>query len=341
MQESVHARCATTKNESNVKVHSAHLRTADPDEAAAALRLFCPDAAVHKTAQHKFEYCSHLAVFEGVKAVTVWLPHGGHLEAPTVGDQLLIAMCAAPGSELSIANRRFEILPRRQGGIGSPGMPIAIRNLPGAHGVGLSIERSALDTHLLALTGNATNHALVFDPELSEEAHAGILSLANLLHTELGQERSPLVLTALREALLTALLVTGKHNAGHLFAAPPPAVAPRHVRRAEEYIAAHADEPLTMANLATVAGVSARSIQRAFRASRGMTPMEFLKLRRLDKARQMLLEADPQTTVQAVAEAAGYGSAGRFSSDYRKRFGEAPSATLAQSRIGRLMRRSG
>lgn len=341
MQESMSARCATSKNDGGVKIHSAQLRTADPDEAAAALRLFCPDAVVQKTAQQNFEYSSHLAVFEGVKAVTVWLPHGGYLEAPTVGDQLLFAMCAAPGVELSIANRRFGISPGRQGGIGSPGMPIAIRNLPGAHGVGLSIERSAMDSHLMALTGNATNDSLVFDPELSEEAHGSILSLANLLHTELGRKRSPLVLASLREALLTALLVTGKHNALHLFESPPPAVAPRHVRRAEEYIAAHVDEPLSMADLATAAGVSARSIQRAFRASRGMTPMEFLKLRRLDKARQLLLDAGPQTTVQAIAEAAGYGSAGRFSCDYRKRFGEAPSATLAQSRLGHWMRRRG
>ena len=104
------------------------------------------------------------------------------------------------------------------------------------------------------------------------------------------------------------------------------------MRRAEEYIAAHAGEPLTLADIVAAAGVPARSLRAAFAASRGMSPMEHLRHFRFDLARRMLLEPGPEVTVTGVVARLGLGGAGRFSVEYRKRFGESPSETLAAGR---------
>ena len=62
--------------------------------------------------------------------------------------------------------------------------------------------------------------------------------------------------------------------------------------------------------------------------------MGFLKIRRLELTRQMLLAPRPETTVSGVAAGMGFGNAGRFSAEYRKCFQENPSETLARGRVG-------
>ena len=58
--------------------------------------------------------------------------------------------------------------------------------------------------------------------------------------------------------------------------------------------------------------------------------MELLRRRRLDAARQALLEAGAEGTVTAVAMDCGFFNFGRFAGHYRRQFGETPSQTLAR-----------
>ena len=52
------------------------------------------------------------------------------------------------------------------------------------------------------------------------------------------------------------------YGAGASIVCPPASAAPGHVRRAEEYILAHAAEPLTLADIVAAAGVPARATRR-------------------------------------------------------------------------------
>ena len=111
------------------------------------------------------------------------------------------------------------------------------------------------------------------------------------------------------------------------------------LERVEEYIAEHCTEPLTLADLATVAGVSGRTLLAGFRRHRGISPMRLLKTSRLDRARSELLTADPDNvSVTVVALKWGFQHLGRFSVEYKRRFGESPSTTLQHrptaSRLG-------
>ena len=111
------------------------------------------------------------------------------------------------------------------------------------------------------------------------------------------------------------------------------AVAPYYVRRVESYIREHAGEPIATDDLVAVGGVSARSIYHGFRRFRSTTPMGYLKAVRLDRAREALARnrAGARISVTEAATSAGYTNLSQFSRDYRARFRESPSQTLADA----------
>lgn len=108
-----------------------------------------------------------------------------------------------------------------------------------------------------------------------------------------------------------------------------PEAESRLVRECRELLERHAFEELTVPDIAECLGVSVRTLQTALRAETGATPSELLRSIRLDRAREMLLEADPrEQSVTAVAELCGFTHQGRFSALYLKTFGELPSESL-------------
>ncbi|MFC5138881.1 helix-turn-helix transcriptional regulator [Actinomycetospora rhizophila] len=107
---------------------------------------------------------------------------------------------------------------------------------------------------------------------------------------------------------------------------------PATVRRAMAYIDAHADEDVTVSEVAQAARMGPRGLQAAFRRHRGQTPLEYLREVRMERAHRDLRAADPAdgTTVRAVAARWGFSNAGRFSASYRRAYGCSPAETLAR-----------
>ncbi|NII41662.1 AraC-like DNA-binding protein [Curtobacterium flaccumfaciens] len=102
------------------------------------------------------------------------------------------------------------------------------------------------------------------------------------------------------------------------------------VRRATTWVDEHRREPITVHDLAAAARLSPRGLSLAFRRERGQTPMEYVRLARIDGARAALLAGDPTRgdTVAAVAAEWGFSNAGRFTALYRQTYGETPRQTL-------------
>ncbi len=97
----------------------------------------------------------------------------------------------------------------------------------------------------------------------------------------------------------------------------------------EHWINANLTDSIQMDDLEKIAGVSKRSIQKAFQEYRGCSPMQAVSHLRLLKAREMLLAKNKKVTVLDVAMTFGYLHPSRFASKYKKEFGENPSETLA------------
>jgi AraC-like DNA-binding protein len=84
----------------------------------------------------------------------------------------------------------------------------------------------------------------------------------------------------------------------------------------------------SVSELASVAGVSSRTLQRQFMSFLGKSPQAMQHEIGLEQARHALLQGAPGERVRNVALRCGFPHFGRFSADYRRRYGEAPSSTL-------------
>ncbi len=109
---------------------------------------------------------------------------------------------------------------------------------------------------------------------------------------------------------------------------PSTAPLPRGVRRALEAMHANVGRRWRIAELASIAGVSSRTLQRQFICFVGKSPQAAQHDIGLEQARQELLLGAPGEKVKDVALRCGFPHFGRFSAAYRGRYGEAPSSTL-------------
>lgn len=199
------------------------------------------------------------------------------------------------------------------------------------------IGRARIERLLAEVAGRPLQRPLEFALGVEADTPAGThwcdgLRLALGYLAPGGVAGPALMVRRLEESLLMMLLTELPHNHGDWLAAQPPAPVPRHVRRAEEYIRAHAGSDLTLADIAQAAGTSVRSLTEGFRRYRDTTPMRYLRDVRLDGVREALCRGEAGTSVAAVAARFGFVHPGRFAADYQRRFGERPSDTLRRAR---------
>jgi AraC family transcriptional regulator, ethanolamine operon transcriptional activator len=102
----------------------------------------------------------------------------------------------------------------------------------------------------------------------------------------------------------------------------------RLVRRADDYMRAHLREPLSLLDLCRERDVSERTLHYAFQEVRGLSPMAYFKVVRLNAVRQELRAAADMATVHDIAQRWGFRHTGEFAAAYRRLFGELPSQTL-------------
>jgi AraC-like DNA-binding protein/tetratricopeptide (TPR) repeat protein len=107
---------------------------------------------------------------------------------------------------------------------------------------------------------------------------------------------------------------------------------PRGLKKAIEWLESEPTRAWRLEDLATAAGVAPRTLQKHFRRFIGRAPLAFLRELRFDRARHELLHASEQVSVTEIATDCGFGHLGRFATQYYRRYGESPSATLQRSR---------
>lgn len=83
--------------------------------------------------------------------------------------------------------------------------------------------------------------------------------------------------------------------------------------------------------LAQALGLSTRTMYRVLAREFGLSPMSLVRKLRLAQAREALEAPCAKASVTRVALDCGFTHLGRFSSDYRRQFGELPSETLARA----------
>jgi AraC family transcriptional regulator len=126
----------------------------------------------------------------------------------------------------------------------------------------------------------------------------------------------------LTELLATRLLVA---HAGAPTTIQPVTggLSPTALRRAIERLRSDSDADVSLAALASDAGLSRFHFCRAFKESTGLSPHVWLRQYRLEQAMNMLRDTD--ASIVSVAAALGYASQTAFAAAFRRLTGETPS----------------
>ena len=196
----------------------------------------------------------------------------------------------------------------------------------------LRIRTTRLLSYLESALGRRARRPLAFAPSLAAGSAAwetwrpvacALESMCGLP----GAATQAGVLTAWEATIVSALLHAQPNSYTDDLRLPPPSIAPRHVRRAEQFIDEHAHTTLTSERVAAHVGVSIRTLFDGFRTFRGVTPAEHIRAVRLARARDDLLSG--RCTVADAASRWGFSHAGHFAARYRQRYGELPHRTRA------------
>lgn len=219
----------------------------------------------------------------------------------------------------------------------TPGTALTVRFDHDSPHLLIRIEQRAMAAHLTRLLGRTLTKPLEFAPEfdLATEAAMRWHTAVQLIHTEVYHPGSLIQrgqgIGAIEELVMSSLLQLQPSNYHQELLQPAQPESRRAVvQDAMDFIDDHLAERITMEALAKAVHMSVRTIQHGFREELGMTPMTYVRERRLERVHEELTDAIPTdgVTVTAVAERWGFHHLGSFAVEYRKRWGEAPSDTL-------------
>lgn len=314
---------------------SVYLETADPEHARREMsKILAPHAMAPIPGDSPFRVRHHHARLAGMSVNYIRYSPGALVSADLSRRFFLIHHVLSGRCRIGLpaAERRLE-----PGGIAviNPTEPFTVRASDDCGQIVIKLEAGLVAdiAHRRFAIGRET--PVRFDAGNGQTRYETVAETIDFICREAdrmsGGEGGPRTERMLAELLAVALIefLPHGHSAAIRRGTRGNGIAPWYVKRAEEYIELHAEQPLRIADMAAVAGVSERTLYNGFRHWRGLSPKAYLKTVRLDRARTELLGLDAKNrSVGDVALACGFGHLGNFARDYQARFGERPSDTL-------------
>ena len=246
----------------------------------------------------------------------------------------LIQMPIRGEEKIELGNNKILCTPQT-GIVINPYIKSIINHTAGTEKLIIRIDRSLLESTCQQILGRTLRDNLEFDAAMPLNTQAGNrwLRMVSWIYDYLSEDEDlpPLMVAQIESNLVNMLLSNQPHNYSDELLNDTPSLAPFFIKRVERYIEENAHEPITINEMAEYAGVSSRSLFTSFRRYRNTSPMRYLKEVRLRYVNEELQRgATGSETVTAVAFKWGFSHLGHFTTDYKRRFGESPSETLAR-----------
>lgn len=205
----------------------------------------------------------------------------------------------------------------------------------------LRFERRRVEEACMKMYDCVPDAPLHFDslmalPQSTQRWQALLRFVIASVNASEASQPNPLEMAGMEELLMLTLLSVQPHNYHVRFGPRVRTVSPRQFRLAVDFIHEHLDDDITLADIATAAGCSIRSLARAFQHAGDASPMQYLQRQRLQRIRSELVRA--QSADKNIAEIAyrwGCRHLGEFNRKYRECFGETPSETRQRHQAGR------
>lgn len=247
------------------------------------------------------------------------------VDVESVDGYYLLMFCMAGEAQVRTLGQSIHVN-RDQGILCAPGQPFEAALSPGCEQFVLRIDPLALDAErgaqpLAPVVPVGASHLRGWMQQLQL-----VTSSPELLACARGNTK----VAAQLEHLLIELLATGHASSEanmqgkHGERSP----SPGFVKRAEQFISEHCGEALQLVDIARAVGVPPRTLRDGFQQFRGISPMQYVRALRLERARSTLEAAGPDLRVADIALDCGFTHLGRFALAYKALFGESPSDTL-------------
>ena len=121
------------------------------------------------------------------------------------------------------------------------------------------------------------------------------------------------LLSAQQGHKLRQLVINGSHT--------------HRIAQATDWLKAHLDKPVVIADLASRCGMSVSGFHQHFKEMTQLSPLQYQKKLRLMEARRLIITNDSQ--ISQIAMQVGYESPSQFSREYKRLFGNSPNSDLS------------
>jgi AraC-like DNA-binding protein len=182
----------------------------------------------------------------------------------------------------------------------NPHLPTTMIWDEGCRQILVKVEREALQDHLSQLLGSGAGKPLTFSGPLDLTSDVGAALYGLIMHLVTEADNGQVMLSSggllarqLESVILSGILEAGQHNYSRYLRPTRSAAAPRHVRKAEEFVRSNLDNPISLDDIANAAGVTPRSLQLGFRNFRNTSPMALLRSERLRRVHEELMAGAP------------------------------------------------
>lgn len=311
--------------------------TRSPDEAREAIgRIFCPHFLIPRDRRPDGFHAQHNCAPQAGYSVN-FVAYGAEVEIDPgeLSQFFLLQWPLRGGAWVKCGTKSVEAAAFSTASMLSPTLPTRMIWREGCEKLIVLVRREAVQAQFEALLGRRAR-AVEFDVGVAVASPTGDLLSRHLDvlfgSVENGARAPEAYQVLLRDGLTTLALCGLRHNQSALLETPALAPAPRSVRRAEEYIAAHIDRPIAMAEVAAAAGANLRSLQSAFKKARGVSLTQCIQSKRLERFHERLGDPSGPDSITEIAYSVGLGHLGRAAAAYRARYGETPRQTLRRRR---------
>lgn len=223
----------------------------------------------------------------------------------------------------------------------SPDQSLRMRWQANAPQLILKINQQDFLQHCKQHIVDLPHEGVVFDPRLdfSNQGGSYFLQLLNTMLSAIMCEKHPLhhplAFKQFESSLFNALIYGQSNNIlEQINNKPKNNISPYFIKLIQEYIHAHLHDPLNIETLANHAAVSVRTLFSGFKTYLGTTPMSYLRDMRYEQVYLDLMRNE-DLSVTDIAFKWGFCHLGRFSQEYKRRYGESPSQTL-KSKQGKI-----
>jgi transcriptional regulator GlxA family with amidase domain len=151
---------------------------------------------------------------------------------------------------------------------------------------------------------------------------AGIASGIDLALSFVEQDHGPQMTARVARDLVVYFRRSGAHHQLNVFLDYRAHLHPG-VHRVQDWLNEHPGEPAPLAKLASLAAMSESTLTRAFRASTGLTPLQYQQKVRLEMAATLM--RDHRLTLEVIAERCGFADVRHFRRLWTSAFGQSPS----------------